>query len=375
MPIFQNKVRLVLILTACGSVALFLGIRKPAPPPTAGGEARESSPEVSRNPRVTEISSSFAAITGIADSSKASLTDLAKHLESLPTDEAVAEIREFLRSGRDKETGVPFEIGRDGTLTGWPTFRVFLLDLLAKIDPAAAAEISRNILTTPTSADEWAIALRNIGRFDSTPESAALLREKTVQLINQPEWRGNPSVGYLNAFDVLVHTEATSETPLLSDLIQRKDRKDLAHAGFLTLDRLVQRAPADMLERLAADAGLHQSRPEMTAQQFARADLRDPAQQDIVKKWLLDPSRTPVELRSFASTYPNANHFVSNNLLTTEKVVTGAELAAHDREAIAIISAWEQDAGFQPIREHLRAILARLDGFVNGPKQDSPSEP
>ena len=65
------------------------------------------------------------------------------------------------------------------------------------------------------------------------------LRAKTEELITNPEWQQNPSVGYLNAFDVLVHVGATESTPLLSDLIQRKDRRDLAHAGFLALDRLV----------------------------------------------------------------------------------------------------------------------------------------
>ncbi len=107
--------------------------------------------------------------------------------------------------------------------------------------------------------------------------------------------------------------------PSSSNLIQRKDRKDLAHAGFLTLDRLVQRKPLDELTRLAADRALQQSRPEMVAQQFARADLRDPAQQALVKTRLLDPARTATELRSFAGVFPNNNRFVSNNLLTSEQ--------------------------------------------------------
>ncbi len=278
--------------------------------------------------------------------------------------EAVALIRDFLASGKDRDTGMEFEIETDGSLKSWPTLRTLLLDLVAAIDPVAAAEISREILAKPTTADEWAIALRNLGKSEPTPQTSAFLTEKAVELIRNPAWQAAPSVGYLNAFDVLVHTEATAATPLLSGLIQNKDRKDLAHASFLTLDRLVQRQPLEMLQRLAADTALHQSRPEMTAQQFARADLRDDAQRNIVKFWLLDPSRTASELRSFAAVYPNNNHFVSHNLLTSETPPQGADLAAHDRAALRIVKSWQDDPEFQPIRDHLSSMAARLEQFT-----------
>ena len=71
---------------------------------------------------------------------------------------------------------------------------------------------------------------------------------------------------HLNAFDVLVHTEAVESAPLLTSMVGDHDRRDLAHAAFLTLDRLVQRQPAAMIDTLAADTALAASRPEMTAQ-------------------------------------------------------------------------------------------------------------
>lgn len=286
---------------------------------------------------------------------------LKQSLAAMPKDEALALIRDFLSHGDDRITGLSFEIASDGSLTEWPTFRTFLLDTLLAIDPAAAAAISRDILSKPTSADEWALALRNVGRVDS---DAAYLRSKTEELITNPGWQANPSIGYLNAFDVLVHIDSTASTPLLSSLIQRKDRRDLAHAGFLTLDRLVQRQPVDELSRLAADSALQQSRPEMVAQQFARADLREPAQQALVKAWLLDPARKPAELRAFAGVYPNNNRFVSNNLLTRESAQTNDDLAAHDREALTVITAWQQDPAFSAVKEHLTAMVSRLNGFV-----------
>lgn len=320
------------------------------------------------SPAVDPLPSAFENLRESPDSLR-SLMDLQQKLASMPPAEAAKWIRDFLKTGRDKSTGLSFEIAADHSMKQWPTFRTFLLDALRAIDPAAAAEVSREILTAPTTADEWALALRNIGLTSSTPETNAELRAKTEALIANPEWQADPSVGYLNAFDVLVHTRAVESTPLLSELVQRKDRKDLAHAAFLTLDRLVQRAPEEVLENLAADKNLQQSRPEMTAQQFARADLRDPAQQAIVKSWLLDPSRSGTELSSFSGVYPNNNHFVSNNLLTTEPTQSGSDLAAHDRAALEIITSWSEDPTFAPVKDHLTTMIRRLNSFVTQPTE------
>ncbi len=333
------------------------------PPSTAVSPANKPG-----NSDRTELSFNFERLNPGAGS-RESLKDLQDKLRSMDSAEAVAWVREFLTSGKDKTTGLAFEIGSDHSLTQWPTFRTFLLDALRNIDPAAAAEISRGVLSDFTTADEWALALRNIGLADSSPETNAILNEKAQSLIKNPAWQADPSVGYLNAFDVFVHTRAVGSAPLLSDLVQRKDRKDLAHAAFLTLDRLVQRAPADMLVLLASDKELQQSRPEMAAQQFARADLRDPAQQAIVRSWLLDPARTGTELHSFAGVYPNNNRFVSNNLLTTEPPQSGSDFAMHDRAALEILHSWSTDPAFTPVKEHLGTMISRLNGFVATPSE------
>jgi hypothetical protein len=309
------------------------------------------------------------------------LKELQANLAALPKDEALAVVAAFLSSGKDQPTGLEFEINPDGTLKGWPTLRTFLLDSLLALDPATAARMSRDLLATPTTADEWALALRNIGRVETGAEANAFLRERTEALITNPAWQADPSIGYLNAFDVLVHTNATASTPLLSNLIQDKDRRDLAHAGFLTLDRLVQRQPTVELQLLAADRALQQSRPEMVAQQFARADLRDAAQQALLKSWLLDPTRTPTELRSFAGVYPNSNRFISNNLLTTESQQPGTDLAAHDRQALEIVSGWLADPAFKSVKDHLLTMVSRLNEFTGAsqaptsPTSPTPADP
>lgn len=318
-------------------------------------------------PSTDRLDSTYRGLGKTSDRSDAirSLKELQDMIKSMPPEEAVAWINAFLSRGDDKQTGLSFVIGKGGTLEEWPTFRTFLIDALYSIDPAAAAAISREILSTPTSADEWALALRNVGKSELTEENSAYLISKTEELIANIEWQEKPSIGYLNSFDVLVATNAATSTPLLSDLIQRKDRKDLAHAGFLTLDRLVQCQPISMLEQLSNDGDLQQSRPEMVSQQFARADIRDETQRELLKTWMLDPSRTPTELRSFSGVYPNNNKFISNNLLTTESGQSGVDLTAHDRAALEIITSWANDPEFQPVNEYLLTMIQRLDGFVN----------
>jgi hypothetical protein len=371
MSSFRGKhITWISCLTAAGLAVSWIAWnqnRQDLPPPTPQPDTRN---QPSSSAGATNDDSRNRIDRALRESGKTiDPASLRADLLAAPKSDASAAILEFLRSGRDQSTGLEFEIGPGGEMKSWPTLRTMMLDLLAAIDPEAAAVISREILAKPTSADEWAIALRNLGRGERSAENDAFLVARTAELIQRAEWQESPSVGYLNAFDVLVHLEAIGETPLLSNLVQRKERKDLAHAAFLTLDRLVQRQPADMLTRLAGDKALQESRPEMTAQQFARADLRDPQQRDLLKRWLLDPARTPAEIQSFTGVYPNQNRFVSNNLLTEEITMSGAELAAHDQEALRILESWSADPEFEPVRDHLQSMTQRLKQFVQQPAQ------
>lgn len=333
----------------------------PAGDPTAGVPARSEDPP--QRPAWDRLVESIAAAATPEDA-RSELDALRGFLLGLDPSLATNLIRAYLADGGDATLPLEFAIGTNGFLESPTTLRVALLDLLGQIDPEASAELGREILVTPTTADEWAVSLRNVARGETGAETRDFLRGKTEELIRNEEWQASPSIGYLNAFDVLVHTRATESTPLLSELIQRKERRDLAHAGFLTLDRLTQREPTAMLHRLAEDAELQQSRPEMVAQQFARADLREPDQRTLVRAWLLAPNRTATELQAFAGTFPNNNQMISRNLLTREEPVPGAELLDHDREVLAIISQWQQDEEFAPVRPHLDLMAQRLATFI-----------
>ena len=312
----------------------------------------------------------FSSMTKAAtpEEARAQLKELRTFLSGLDPAVAADLVTRFIESGRDTELPLAFKISDGGFLETPPTFRVALLDMLGWVNPEQAAALGKQILTFPSSPDEWAVSLRNIGKHQPDEATNTLLREKTEELIRNPSWQENPSVGYLNAFDVLVHTKATESTPLLSELIQRKDRRDLAHASFLTLDRLTQREPVKMLTQLKDDTALQTSRPEMVAQQFSRADLRNDAQRELVRSWMLDPARTENELGSFAGIFPNNNHRISKNLLTPNTSHSGAELLAHDRAVLILVTQWQQDPAFESVRPHLNTMAHRLHQFTSGPR-------
>jgi hypothetical protein len=316
-----------------------------------------------------QLDLTVAALKGIDNVSEARqiLSDLRSHLASLPAETAAGIIADFLRNpARDAATQIGFSIGKSGFLDGQPSLRVALLDWLGQIAPAQAGAVAARILASPTHPDEWAVCLRNYARAYPDPDSREFLRAKTEELIRNPAWRGNPSVGFLEAFDVLVHTHATESTVLLSELVanQTPQGKALAHAAYLTLDRLTICEPVAMMGQLTTQPDLTRVRGPMVANLFARADLRDPEQRQFVRDYLLDPVRAPEELAAFSGVYPNANLAISKNLLTETRTPTGDEIIAHDKAALQIVQQWVHDPGFEHVRLYLSAMQNRLSAFV-----------
>ena len=316
---------------------------------------------------LASVSLALRAARSAADAKK-EIVKLESSLRALPIDEAVKLIEAALDGGEDFQLPMGFKIGAGGFLSGHPSWRVALLDLLGKIDPNAAAAYAEIILAEPSQADEWAIALRNYARGNPGEGRAEFLREKTEQLINEAAWRAEPSVGYLESFDVLVHLGGGESTPTLASLVGDRSRegKSVAHAAFLTLDRLTLAEPEKMFEALSQQSELFESRGPMVANFYARADLRVPAQREQVEAYLLDPSRSREDLSAFAGVYPNNNQMISENLLTVPVTAKAEDLIAHDREVLRIVEGWLRDPRFgdPKLKPHLQTMQQRLANFV-----------
>ena len=298
------------------------------------------------------------------------LAELRRMLDTLPPDAASREIQSFLASGRDAPTGLDIKVEAGGGLGDASSLRVFLLDYLGRVDKTAAVKLAEKILAAYTTPDEWAVSLRNYAWAHA--DGDAFLQAKTRQLLENPEWRRNPTAGFLEAFDTIVYSRDTGLTPALAGMVGEPENKALAHAAYLTLDRLTITDPAAVLAQLQKQPDLMQENVLTRANYFARTDIADAKQKYLVEAYLLDAGRGMQELNTFAGIYPNENYMLSNNLLTETQTPTGAEIAARDRAALEMVQTWLADPRFEKVRPQLQTMQKRLQVFVNQANAPSP---
>ncbi|HEY1662173.1 MAG TPA: hypothetical protein VGI03_07125 [Verrucomicrobiae bacterium] len=287
----------------------------------------------------------------------------------MPKNEAVALIRKFLDSKADADTHLGFKVAQNGLLDEAPTLRTFLLDELVRLDPAAAADYSKIILDSKDSPDEWAVALRNLAWGDTSTDGRALLEQKTEEMLQYQPWEQNPSVGFLEAFDVAVYLGGTSLVPTLTDMVRQQDNPAVQHASYLALDRLVITDTSATLTALLADPSLMQGHETTRADYFARADVRDPQQKQILENYLLNPQTSAAEIDAFAGIFPNANFMISPNLLTQSQVLNRDTLASRDAASLSAVQGWLADPRFAQISASLQKAETRLQGFVQQESQ------
>lgn len=294
------------------------------------------------------------------------LDELAAKLRGMTVGQRTIAIRDFLDSRRDAKTRLPFAIADGGLLDTAPSFRVWLLDQLGRANPDAAATCAQTVLGARESADEWAVALRNFAKVRTAPADVSYVNGKLRELLNEPRWQSEQSAGWLESFDVAVHTRAVELLPDLSRLLVRTGATDkpAAHASFLTMDRLVQSAPIETLGRLQSEPDLMKGRELTRANYFSRADVGNPQQREIVERYILNPSLSPDELAKFAGLFPNANMMISRNLLTVSPTPSREHIVAGDREALRVVDEWTKNPRFERVRPSLQVIRQRLAEFV-----------
>jgi hypothetical protein len=336
--------------------------REVANPPPA---ARPASP-VDARLAGERLEAAVAALEASSDAeeNRKRLAELRAFLGALAPAEASRVVRAFLAAGRDAGTRLDLTIGDGGALADASSLRVFLLDFLGLVDRPAAGVLAREILSTPTQPDEWAVSLRNVAWADPSPGGQEFLRTKTREMLGHAAWREKPSAGFLEAFDAVVHTRDFAFTPQLAEMVRDREKRALGHAAYLTMDRLAIADAASALEPLLAQPELMEGREKTRANFLARADVRDQRQRELVERYLLDPRRSADELATFAGLFPNANYMISKNLLTTVVTPAHDEIAVRDRAALARVEEWLADPRFERLRPQIEAIRGRLRGFV-----------
>lgn len=266
------------------------------------------------------------------------LLQLETELKNLPPEEAETIIANYLDTGDDVHTQLQFLLKTDGYLETAPTLRVFLLDQQGAIAPEAAAKYSKKVTGAKNAPDEWAIALRNYAReLRHPPEKDTFLKTKLEALLTHTAWTEAPTLGYLQAYDLIVFCGGNAFVPELSKQIEDSANPAAQYAARLTLDRLAIRNYTATTQAMLSNMNALKNSPEVRGRIFARADVRDPKQRTLLERYLLKENLNATELDTFANSFPNINLEISHNLVTQEKKTPLSFHAEQDRASLAMI--------------------------------------
>jgi hypothetical protein len=287
---------------------------------------------------------------------------LREDLASYPREQAVAAIRQFLQSNRNRSTQLTFRLGADGKLESAPTLRVWLLDELARIDLTAAAAEAESILGSRGNANEWALALRDYARANTNPDAAAFLRGKLREMWSEPRWIQERSEGWLQSFELPAYLHAADFARDLAHLMTESQgaARPAARAATTALERLIIVEPAAVLEQLQRNPDWLRGMELERANYFSRADVRDPAQRASVEAYLLDAARDASELEKFFMLFPNRSQTNAGTLITRLQPALPEEIRAAGLEALKTLETWQSDPRFAPLAPRLQATRERL---------------
>ncbi|GAB4271580.1 MAG TPA: hypothetical protein DIU37_02010 [Opitutae bacterium] len=289
-----------------------------------------------------DIASTYKAFTKTQTQGDAYiiLIELENYLQSLDVETATKKIMDYLNQGDDIATGLPFMVSPDHTLDAAPTLRVYLLDQLNQINPDASAKYAKTIFETSKASDEWAIALKSYAAdYDGHIEQDTYFTQQLKAFLNNDSWLANPSIGYLQAFDALVYRGGNTFVLNLCNLAIESNHPAIAYASRLAIDRLAQRDYTTTMQVLLDNPEELESVPKLRAFIFARGDVRDPKQKDIVEQYIFREDISNQELIAFGSVFPNLNRDISYNLLTQEEKVALESYADQDLASLQFVQA------------------------------------
>lgn len=267
-------------------------------------------------------------------------------------------IRELLESGDDAATGLDFQTGLHGLLAGWPTLRVFLLDVLAISDPEMAKATASNLLDKTSSPDEFATALRSLTRQGMGRADDSELLARFGAMLDHRDWQG--SRGFAEAFDLARFVG----TPAAARSLVAWDGNPALRS--MAMDEFAADHPEAMLEILNSESRVSGA---LRASLMARANPADPSQMDSVDAYLRRPELSGEEAAAFLKTFPLRSATTGYRLYglapapyTFEQIKTG------DIAASGLVSTWAADPALEKYRPDILSLQKRLSKWIDQAK-------
>ncbi len=263
-------------------------------------------------------------------------------------------LQQLLATGADRATGLDFEVGPHGFLRGWPSLRVFLLDVLAASDPEMAAGIAKGVLAETSSADEFAVALRSLTREGRGRAKNEELSAVFGQMLGRQDWWN--SAGFAEAFDL---ARWVGSPGIAKKLVAWNGNPALKS---MAMDEFAAEHPGAMLEVLASGQPVNGTD---CASLMARADPADSRQMATVDAYLRSPDRSPEEVSAFLQEFPLRSATTGYRLYgETPAPYNYGQIVAGDRAAYERVRLWAVDPSLEKYRSDLDALRQRLATWI-----------
>ena len=293
------------------------------------------------------------------------LQELTEKFLAADPDKASATLLAYLRSGQDLPTGLDFVIG-EGGLEEWPSLRAFLLDLLGKVDPEEAARYARaEVIPAKNSTVEYAVSLRILWNLGGAQEASPELTQAWLGLLEKPDWSVRPDAAWMESMDFAGRLPSAMPVFVATAtewLAQPAASGGKAEAAQLALERAARNHPVETLGTLLqSPAWLSQGRgPGIRASLFARADLADSKQAEILDRYLssLDPGSG--EAMAFAKAFPYRKFSVSPGLSGFPNLQTPEEIRRSNQAAADFFRQAVAEGRYPGLRDEIAQIQARL---------------
>ncbi len=290
------------------------------------------------------------------------LQQLKNVLRSMPVEQVTPLILAYMGSKNDAQTQLSFSVNAEGYLEMSPTFRVFLMDILAELNPQAAKELSVQVLNESTAPDEWAVALRNYawGQPQKDARGDAFFNAKVESLLGNDKWAYNPTIGYLQAFDTVVYTNNDKYMTRLVELASGEEvPESTQYAARLALIRSSEQNFPAVAEQLIHNTNMP-ANANLRPQVLIHADLSQEGDYEVITGYLKDPKISATEKRAFIRNYPNVVDLFSNNLLTKQTPKPMANNKISDIKSLELFQQLRQDPEFLELYPELEASIERL---------------
>lgn len=295
-----------------------------------------------------------------------------KYMLDMQAREAASAILQRLESGEDAETGLRFQVGEDG-LAAWPTWRVYLLDLLGSINPKMAADYARrNIFVRYDSADEWAVAMRSV--LASTPPSRQVVAQEEIsvllsRMLAQPRWREAATDGMCEAVDFIAHTpDPAIHLAAMQRWATEKKDGSIDAALQIAAERATTETGGRLIFAIAANPDLLASTPSqctLRASVMARANLGQAEQNEAVRSYLVRIDPQGEEAAAFFAVFPNHRFSVASGLAASPVLPTAGEMRASDEAALRKMAVWKADPGLAPHVPSIQILENKLGRMLH----------